>query len=129
MAKNASVEDYKARLERVARAAAVAGYNAAENAATEIGRSMKAAVPRRTGKLAESIRLETDAHNGRVFIKAGGDKTQTENHTDYAMHQEYGTSRMPANPFFWPAWRLGRKTARRRIDKAMKDAIEGEMQK
>lgn len=121
----ADTSEFKARLERVIRAGRDAGYAAALEGAREIGAMMKAAVPRgRTGKLAESIRLETDPRAARVTIKAGGQLTMTANHTDYALHQEYGTQKMPANPFFWPSWRLGRKRARNRIARATKRAIE-----
>jgi hypothetical protein len=43
---------------------------------------------------------------------------------DYALAQEFGTKEHPANPFFYPTWRLLRKRARSRINRAMKKAIE-----
>jgi len=113
----------------VAEAAGRAGYAEALQGAREIGAAMKNAVPRNTGKLADSIRLETDAQGGRVWIKAGGSATMTANHTDYALHQEFGTKEMPANPFFYPIWRLYKKSTRSKIDRAMKKAIEAEMSK
>jgi hypothetical protein len=130
VARNPSVEDYKQRLMRVAAAAANAGYAAALQGAREIGQAMKAAVPRDKGTLAESIRLETDDYNGRVAIKAGGPTTTRPVRKgasvkyDYALGQEYGNAQNPAQPFFWPNWRLHRKSARSRINRAMKKAIE-----
>jgi HK97 gp10 family phage protein len=131
---NASVAAYKQKLERVAMAAAKAGYGAVLTKAREIGGAMKSAVPRDKGTLAASIRLETDANNLRATIKAGGPTTTRPVRSggpdyDYARAQEFGTSDQPANPFFFPAWRLGRKGARSAINRAMKQAIEAEMGK
>lgn len=45
---------------------------------------------------------------------------------DYALGQEFGTAKMAANPFFYPAWRALRRSVRsrvtREINKAIKDA-------
>jgi HK97 gp10 family phage protein len=131
---NRSVEDYKRRLARVARAGAQAGYGALLQGAREIGQAMKAAVPRDKGTLADSIRLETDDYNGRVRIKAGGEKTTRPVRSggpdyDYALGQEWGNSQTPAQPFFYPVWRLMRKSVRSKINREMKRAIEAEMGK
>lgn len=131
---NQSVEDYKRRLERVARAAAEAGFAEVMNGAREIGSAMKRAVPRDKGVLADSIRIEFDGNMGRAFIKAGGPTTTRPVRSggpdyDYARAQEYGTTEQPAQPFFFPTLRLMKKTVRGKIDRAIKKAIEAEMGK
>lgn len=119
----AETQGFKDYLQRVIKAGRDAGYAAALEGAREIGGQMKTAVPRDSGKLAESIRLETNPRAARVTILAGGAKTAT-GRGDNALHQEFGTQRMPAHPFFFPAWRRGRKRARDRIAKATKKTIE-----
>lgn len=50
----------------------------------------------------------------QITIYAGGDEAF------YARFQEFGTVRMPANPFFFPAWRANRRGVRSRITRAVK---------
>jgi hypothetical protein len=125
----AETDAFKARLRRVVNAAIPAAYKAALTSAREIGGAMKMAVPRDEGVLAASIRLETEEPR-RVKIRAGGPTTTRPVRNgvtakyDYALAQEFGTKEHPANPFFYPTWRLLRKRARSRINRAMKKAIE-----
>lgn len=44
----------------------------------------------------------------------------------YARWQEFGTSKMPANPFFFPSYRSLRKRIKSRITREMKKAIKSE---
>lgn len=48
--------------------------------------------------------------------------------TDNARFQEFGTSKMAANPFFFPVWRTRRQSVRSRItrtvNQAIRDAVE-----
>ncbi|WP_299648002.1 HK97-gp10 family putative phage morphogenesis protein [uncultured Jannaschia sp.] len=44
--------------------------------------------------------------------------------TDNARFQEFGTAKMPANPFFYPVWRAMRSKARAAITRAMNKAIK-----
>lgn len=43
---------------------------------------------------------------------------------DVAILQEFGTSKMRANPFFYPAWRANRKKAKARLTRAINKAIK-----
>lgn len=58
--------------------------------------------------------------------KLGGDLTITiyagSNAVRYAHLVEFGTLKMPASPYFYVSWRVGRKGARRRVRKATRDA-------
>jgi HK97 gp10 family phage protein len=126
VARNASVADYQRRLQAAARAAVTAAYQQTLIEARQIAQAMKSAVPRgETGDLAESIRIETEAEKGAVHIKAGSGDTRDPNSSyNYARAQEFGTTRMSANPFFFPTFRLLAPAARRRMNKAAKEAME-----
>lgn len=61
------------------------------------------------GALASGARsAKADAELSVTMFAGGGE-------TFYARFQEFGTTEMPANPFFFPAYRLGRKRAKARI--------------
>lgn len=111
--------------------AALKAQNAA-NAADMVETARRFA-PEDDGVLRDSIRHEDASDDSRISqrVEAGGPTTtnpvrQSAKATadyDYALAQEYGTADMPANPFFWPAWRLKRKAYKRRMSKAAKAAI------
>jgi hypothetical protein len=44
--------------------------------------------------------------------------------TDNAKFQEFGTSKMAANPFFFPVWRVRRRRTRTRITRAITKALK-----
>lgn len=76
-----------------ARAAAVTRKTGAD-----ITRDAKTLAPVDTGNLRASIGMETagDGRNGRMTVAIGPTAS-------YAIHLEYGTSRIAAQPFLWPA--------------------------
>jgi HK97 gp10 family phage protein len=43
---------------------------------------------------------------------------------DYAAWVEFGTSKNEAAPFFWPAYRLGRRKYKSRMTRAAKKALQ-----
>lgn len=126
---------FKAMLERVVVKSGTAAYQACLEGAREIGGTMKNAVPRDSGNLAASIRIETNEGRGRVYIKAGGPLTTKPVRSgvtatyDYALGVELGTQRNAAQPFFWPKWRAGKKKAQSRINRVLKRTIEEESAK
>jgi HK97 gp10 family phage protein len=59
-----------------------------------------------------------------VTIYAGTrDKSLGDADAFYARFQEFGTVKMTANPFFYPAWRAGRKAARSAIKRAVNRGV------
>jgi len=90
---------------------------------------MKAAAPLGpTGNLRASIRREVGKKGNRIVIKAGGKLTTVQHRAasvratgkatapyDYSMAVEFGTQQAGAHPFFWPSWRLRRKSIRSRM--------------
>lgn len=95
-------------------------------------RSMAPVDPKDGIHLRPSIRHH-DSETGGQIVRAGGEKTRKSDKNggeyDYAIAQEFGREGMPANPFFWPAYRLlkkkfgGRRT--RAMNKAIKDFNDG----
>lgn len=54
----------------------------------------------------------------RITIYAGGGEAF------YARFQEFGTVNMPANPFFFPVWRLNKRRLRSAVSRAVSKAIK-----
>jgi HK97 gp10 family phage protein len=68
------------------------------------------------GNLRDSIRKEDGRHELAVVVKAGAG-------IPYETFVEFGTVNMPAQPFFWPAYRASRRSIRSRISRAVKKAV------
>lgn len=86
------------------------------------------------GALRASIRVEVGARTARkafvIKIKAGGEKTagadgKTAKPYDYARANEFGTQKMPAQPFFFPVYRARKKEIRGATRKVIKGAVKG----
>lgn len=108
-----------------------------ETSADEATDVMKRFAPVKTGKLRASIgysfgeapkgTINTAAKAARaakseiglaVTIYAGSSEAF------YARFQEFGTQKMPANPFFYPAYRLTRKRAKSRLSRAIRNGAK-----
>ena len=104
---------------------------------------MQAAAPRGgTGNLQASIRVEPGTRSRMAaLVRAGGSATTQQIGTgffsafsaavrgrgdyDYAIAQEFGTSKHPAQPFFFPTYRA----KKRAIRKAIRDRAKAEIGK
>ena len=99
-------------------------------AGREINVMQRALAPREDDVLIGTIKTEPmrDPYIG-ALVKAGGPNTTVEvregssTSYDYAMAQEYGTQKMSANPFFWPAIRAKAKQTKREMRKAIRMGI------
>lgn len=102
-----------------------------EKSAGELVAMMQRLVPRDSGDLARSIGwtwgappkgsvavASVSSGNSTLTIYAGSTKAF------YARWQEFGTTKMRANPFFFPAYRAMKRTIRTRANKAARDAIK-----
>lgn len=104
-----------------------------EKVAEEIVAMMRRLAPKDQGDLAASIGWTWGkVPKGATVIaavksKLGGDMTITIYAGDavayYARWQEFGTQDMPAQPYFYVSWRASRKTAKRQMRKAHRDAV------
>lgn len=101
--------------------------------AYEVADIMEGMAPEDTGDLVNSIAVTGPGQATPPYSQPGGSMVVPENAaaitvggTDvrYAHLVEYGTSKAPATPFFWPAVRLGRKRAMDRIKRAVGKAIK-----
>lgn len=77
-----------------------------------------------TGKLRDSIRMRKGKRATSFIVEAGGKETTNDKNYDYAVGQEFGTVDNPAQPYFWPSYRLNRKPMKSRAARAMKKAIK-----
>lgn len=122
------------RWKAIPKAARVNVRAAMEDAANDIVEEMWSRAPQgATGRLGASIGWTWgDAPAGTLTIgKVGGREYGTMRITIYAgggdafyaRFQEFGTVNMPANPFFYPVWRVRRRRVRGRISRAISKAI------
>jgi HK97 gp10 family phage protein len=91
-----------------------------------------ASASRDTGALIDSIEVTGPGQTTPPYSQPGGSMVVPENAAvitvgntavRYAHLVEYGTQAAPAQPFFWPAVRLGRKRAANRIKRAVSKAV------
>lgn len=104
-----------------------------EEIAEQIVAQMYSLAPQLTGDLAGSIGWTWgDAPEGSLVIgQVGNNKYGAMRITIYAgggdqfyaLFQEFGTKNMPANPFFYPVWRVNRRRVRSRVTRAIKKAV------
>jgi HK97 gp10 family phage protein len=129
MAKGYDISEFKRRLAKVPAAIRREVNVANEQNAKEWVKHARAAAPKDPDDgtpLHDSIRHhETDT--GGQIVRAGGSTTTKPSAGgpyDYALAQEFGTVDQPAQPFFWPTYRLLKKRfdgrRKRALSKAMK---------
>lgn len=87
---------------------------------------------RDTGALIDSIAVTGPGQSTPPYSQPGGAKVMGEaeagitvgnSDVRYPHLVEHGTKDAAAQPFFWPAFRLGRKRAAARIKRAMSKAV------
>lgn len=112
-----------------------AARKAMEKGAEELVAMMKRLAPVDSGDLQMSISWTWgNAPDGAAVIAQSGPDSRGMKITIYAgskeafyaRWQEFGTTEMPANPFFFPSWRAMRKRIRARITREMKKAVQAE---
>lgn len=121
------------KLARIPALVAQRGRDAMEKSADEIVAMMKRLVPVDQGDLRDSIKWtwgdapkgaaviaqsEVTAGNVRLTIYAGNAEAY------YARWIEFGTSKMAAQPFFFPSYRALRARTKRRIATATRKALK-----
>ena len=126
---------FEARWKRIPQNALINVHAAMEEAATDIVEEMWSRAPQgATGRVGASIGWTWgDAPAGSFTIgKVGGKEYSSLKITIYAgggdafyaKFHEFGTVKMPANPFFFPVWRARRKRVKGRISRAISKAIK-----
>lgn len=96
--------------------------------AGELANLIESVAPKHEGTLAHTVRVIPGKKKTQVRIVAGGSLTTrpaiSSKPYDYARADEFGTVDMPAQPFFFPTYRLRKKkiisAMKRKITKAIK---------
>ena len=129
---DAQLARLRARLEAIPNDIREAVKPALLTSGAEIVESMKHLAPHDTGALAESITFTPGGQATPPYSQPGGTEIVPDNairitvgdeHVRYAHLVEYGTAEAHAQPFFWPAWRLGRTRVKNRITRAIRKAV------
>lgn len=132
MADDGGLKSFQKRMAAIPVAARAAVQPALVKGAEEIAAIQRGLAPRDEGDLIGSIEVTGPGQNTPPYSQPGGSMVVPENmaaitvgNTDvrYPHLQEFGTTNHPAQPFFWPGFRLGRKRALNRIKRAVGKAI------
>lgn len=139
------IEQLRARLRRIPEAVRDEVRREMESRADDLVAAIKAAAPKDFGALTASIGWTWgDAPAGsfviaqsskgnsyaamRITIFAGNEQTVVTTKSgarfQNAFLQEFGTKEMPANPFFFPVWRVHKRRIRGGITRAVKRGIQ-----
>lgn len=98
----------------------------------ELAERMQHLAPVDSGALRDSITVTPPGQSTPAYSQPGGSRVARENevlitagNTDvrYPHLVEYGTIQAPAQPFFWPAYRLSKARIQRRIKRAIGKAV------
>lgn len=132
MADDGGLSSFQRRMRAIPKSARDAVKPALMKSAYEVADIMEGMAPEDTGDLKNSITVTGPGQATPPYSQPGGSMVVPENATAitvgstdvrYAHLVEYGTSKAPAKPFFWPAVRLGRSDAMKRIKRAIGKAI------
>lgn len=135
MADDGGLSSFQRRMQAVPKAARAAVQPAMVKSAEEVAGTMKALAEssRDTGGLIDSITVTGPGQTTPPYSQPGGARvvgelevaiTAGNAEVRYPHLVEHGTSKAPAQPFFWPGFRLSRERALRRIKRAVGKAIK-----
>lgn len=126
------LSSFQKRMRAIPQAAREAVKPVLVREAEKIADTMRALAPEDEGDLKGSIAVTGPLEATPPYSQPGGSTVVPENvaaitagNSDvrYPHLQEYGTTFHPAQPFFWPAFRLGRKKALAAIKRGIGTAI------
>ncbi len=135
MANDGGLSSFQRRMKAIPKAAREAVKPVLVKQADAMADTMRALAPEDEGDLRESVEVTGPGEATPPYSQPGGSMVVPENvvaitvgNSDvrYPHLQEHGTTFHPAQPFFWPAFRLHRKKAmaaiKRGIGKAIREA-------
>lgn len=120
----------KQRIEAIPVDARALIKKALDKSADELIDLQRRSVAEDEGDLKRSIRKEAGDHDLAVRVTAGGPMTTRPVRQgksaiyDYALAIEHGTSTRPAQPFFYPSYRLLRRRIKNRLARAVRAAVK-----
>lgn len=132
MARDGGIGRLKKRLAAIPKAVREQAYKEALAAAEDIANRMRRLVPVDEGDLRDSITVTPGGQSTPAHSQPGGSHVVPENKVAitagnnavrYPHLVEYGTEQAEAQPYFWPAYRLGKKKAVAKIKRGMRKAI------
>lgn len=135
---SAQTDRLKRRLAAIPKTVREAVAPALMKSADEIANRMRQLAPVDEGDLKGSIAVTPPGQSTPAYSQPGGSTVAGENqvlitagNTDvrYPHLQEYGTANSPAQPYFWPSFRLGKKRAANRVKRAIAKAVRAEFSK
>lgn len=125
---NKSVERYKKlteELRKEVRAEVIAELN---KQGEDLARIIESVAPVHEGVLKTTVRKIPGKKDTQVRVIAGGQKTVrpgvSSQPYDYARADEFGTVNMPAQPFFFPTYRLRKKKMQSAVKRKITSAIK-----
>lgn len=112
---------------RLARALLSTKKTNGKKEAERIAEDVRVEVPVDTGQLRDSIRV-VESKRGAKVIAGGTPETMKPfpkggGVFDQALGIEYGTSKRPAQPYYWPVMRKNEKHIERSLAKAIEDEV------
>lgn len=129
---SAQTQRLQRRLLAIPKAVKKAVQPALIQSGNELAAAMRTLAPEDTGDLKRSIVVTLPGQATPPYSQPGGSTIAAENqvlvtagNTDvrYPHLVEYGTAHAPAQPFFWPAYRLKKKRLANRIKRAISKAV------
>lgn len=129
---SAQTERLRRRLRAIPVAVKDAVVPALIQSGNELAGRMKHLAPKDTGALANSIAVTPPGGTTPAYSQPGGSRTAGENQVlvtagddgvRYPHLVEYGTVNAPAQPYFWPAYRLTKKRITNRVKRAIGKAV------
>ena len=99
----------------------------------ELAQRMRHLAPEDTGALKDSIEVTPPGQSTPAYSQPGGSTVARDNEVlvtagnsdvRYPHLVEYGTADAPAQPFFWPAYRLAKKRIANRVKRAIRKAVK-----
>ncbi len=135
---SAQLERLQRRLEAIPKEVREAVQPALLKSGNELAATMQHLAPVETGALRDSIAVTGPGQATPPYSQPGGSTVVPENavmvtagnsEVRYAHLAEYGTTAAPAQPFFWPSYRLLKKRLQNRIKRAVGKAVRDGWQK
>ena len=131
--RDGGLKSFQRRLQQLPKEVSSAMKPALEGAGDMVADAQRALAPVDTGDLEQSIHVTSPGEQTPAYSQPGGSQIAKENEVivtvgdsdvRFAHLLEYGTRNSPAQPFFWPGYRLTRKRAAAKIKRAMAKAIK-----
>lgn len=133
MAKSAQLARLQRRLDAIPKAVKKAVEPALRQSGEELVSAIRHLAPVDTGDLRDSIVYTMPGNSTPAYSQPGGSTVAGENQVlvtvgdhevRYPHLVEYGTADAPAQPYFWPAFRLKKKKLANRIKRAIRKAVK-----